>query len=79
MDKKEMISNNFKDYLFSQLDVEYVTEKVNYLLPILFAFEEYLKNDEKLFKVDKELLSILNEKQKKLFKEYQIILSDSLA
>ena len=57
MVKSEEISKNFEDYLFSEMDLDYVWEKVDNNLATLLGVTEYLENEQKLTRINKELVS----------------------
>ncbi len=78
MINKKEISKNFEDYLFSELDLDYVWEKVDNNLPTLLGITGYLENEQKLTKINKQLLSSLNEEQRKLLNEYKKTAVDSM-
>lgn len=78
MSKEKLISNSFNDSLFSQLDLDYVWEKVDNNLPTLLGVTEYLENEQKLTKINKLLVSTLNEDQRKLLSTYKKTAVDSM-
>ena len=71
MIKSEEVSKYFENYLFSEIDLDYVWEKVDNNLATLLGVTEYLDNEQKLTRLNKELVSSLNEQQRKILNEYK--------
>lgn len=71
MIKSEEVSKYFENYLFSEIDLDYVWEKVDNNLATLLGITEYLDNEQKLTRLNKELVSSLNEQQRKILNEYK--------
>lgn len=78
MSKEKLVSEHFENYLFSQLDLDYVWEKIDNNLPTLLGITGYLENEQKLTKINKLLVSTLNEDQRKLLNEYKKTSVDSM-
>ena len=71
MNKKNNISSKIDNDLFSQIDIDYVDEKFEQNLPLLLQYGKYIEIDRKLAKINLELVSSLNEKQRELLRNYQ--------
>lgn len=62
--------------MFSETDIDFVDEKLELNLSLLLEHKEYLEINNELSKINSELVSTLNEKQEKLFRDYQRISLD---
>lgn len=71
MNKKNNISSKIDNDLFSQIDIDYVDEKFEQNLPLLLQYGKYIEIDRKLAKINLELVSSLDEKQRELLRKYQ--------
>lgn len=79
MKKKKMNLSQIDNELFSETDIDFIDEKIELNMPILIGYEKYLEIDRKLAKLNTALVSSLNEKQIKLFREYQMVSLDSIS
>lgn len=77
MNKKNNISSKIDNDLFSQIDIDYVDEKFEQNLPLLLQYGKYIEIDRKLAKINLELVSSLNEKQRELLRKYQKLSLDA--
>lgn len=77
MNKKNNISSKIDNDLFSQVDIDFVDEKFEQNLPLLLQYGKYIEIDKKLSKINLELVSSLNEKQRELFRKYQTVSLDA--
>lgn len=77
MNKKKNISSKIDNDLFSQIDIDFVDEKFEQNLPLLLQYGKYIEIDKKLAKINLELVSSLNEKQRELLRKYQNLSLDA--
>ena len=77
MNKKKNISSKIDNDLFSQIDIDFVDEKFEQNLPLLLQYGKYIEIDRKLAKINLELVSSLNEKQRELLCKYQKLSLDA--
>lgn len=77
MNKKNNISSKIDNDLFSQIDIDYVDEKFEQNLPLLLQYGKYIEIDKKLAKINLELVSSLDEKQRELLRKYQNLSLDA--
>ena len=74
----EMLED-IEEELFNQQDIDFVTEKVEVNLPILFGQDETLEEDEEFETVKLMLKSMCNsENLEKLLKKYESLLTNSI-
>lgn len=76
-DKKNDICSDFSNDLFSQVDIDLVSEKIEKNLPALYADKSYSKIDDKLLDLNIKLSSSFDKNQKKLFREYLDIYAEA--
>lgn len=74
---KKNISSKIDNDLFSQIDIDFVDEKFEQNLPLLLQYGKYIEIDKKLAKINLELVSSLNEKQRELLRKYQNLSLDA--
>jgi len=77
MNKKNNISLKIDNDLFTQIDLDFVDEKFEQNLPLLLQYGKYIEIDKKLAKLNLELVSSLNEKQRELLRKYQNLSLDA--
>ncbi len=77
MNKKNNISSKIDNDLFTQIDLDFIDEKFEQNLPLLLQYGKYIEIDKKLAKLNLELVSSLNEKQRELLRKYQNLSLDA--
>lgn len=72
------INEQFEDTLFSEQDIEYVEEKVNENLPILYGANCSL-NSEDIEDIKDKINILYNAAEKKLFRKYENAIKKDIA
>lgn len=69
--EKVDFSSYFENDLFSQEEVDLIEEKMENNMPILLGRDNYIDIDNKISEANVKLTKLLNEKELKIFKDYQ--------
>jgi hypothetical protein len=77
MNKQDTISSQIDDELFNQGDIDFIDEKIELNLPKLLGCAKYIEIDRKMSKINLELISTLDDNQRKLFNDYQMLALDA--